>query len=134
MRSSWYRVWDGQDVPARQGAEEPGAQEDRNGDPSPTYSCLCLYLSLGISVWSHACLFGTLSLSLSLSSSPSLSTEVSGAAASVQCRTMSVGVLVRESPQGGGSRSATHPAYKTVLGEGEEVKQSQPRLLLAERP
>lgn len=35
---------------------------------------------------------------------------------------MSVGVVVRESPQGGGSRSATHPAYKIVLGEGKEVE------------
>lgn len=31
---------------------------------------------------------------------------------------MGVGVA-RERPQGGGSRSATHPAYQTALGEGE---------------
>lgn len=29
---------------------------------------------------------------------------------------------MRESPQGVGSCSATHPAYKTVLGEGMEVE------------
>lgn len=27
--------------------------------------------------------------------------------------------MARERPQGGGSRSATHPAYQTALGEGE---------------
>lgn len=49
-------------------------------------------------------------------------------------RTMSVGVVVRESPQGGGSCSATHPAYQTVPGEGKEVEMqtAQPRLLLTE--
>ena len=45
------------------------------------------------------------------------------------------GGLARERPRGGGSRSATHPAYQTALGEGRgrEVQQPQmdpePRLL-----
>lgn len=40
------------------------------------------------------------------------------------------GVVVRERPQGGGSCSATHPAYQTALGEGRGRRDS-PALLPA---